>query len=423
MQEKIVIVGAGPAGCVAALHFAQQGEQVLLLEGNPDGAAKRLAGEWLHPYGVSVLNELGVAKPKGAQVGRGFVVYPHDGSEPVLMPYPDRGFAFAFEHHELVEALRERVRQESSIEFRTWARVQRLDAKGVVCRQRGSKVDEHIPAARVIGADGRASTVRREIGGEDERVKVSHVVGLELHDTWLPHEGYGHVFLGGPGPVLAYRIAPDIVRVLIDIPTEVDFERSADWLIDNYFAVFPLSMRQRVGEALRQDKIRFLPVQVQTRRFYGKGQVALVGDAVGYYHPLTAAGMTLGMADAEALIASEGLDDYTRRRVRETRVPEILASSLYEAFSDGGVEGTTMMGAMYRGWRTSPRERVRTMRLLACEDTSVLSFLYSFWKVGGRAGVGMWRQGGLERGKILRGALGRWLSRGVDLVSGYRAAS
>ena len=83
-----VVIGAGPVGCVAALAQARAGARVLLLEANPN-AARRLAGEWLHPLGLSVLHELGLDPSENSRFdsGRGFAIFPDDGSTPVVLPY------------------------------------------------------------------------------------------------------------------------------------------------------------------------------------------------------------------------------------------------------------------------------------------------------------------------------------------------
>ncbi|MEU7108525.1 FAD-dependent oxidoreductase [Streptomyces stramineus] len=58
----VAVIGAGPAGCAAALAHARAGHRVLLLE-TSRRPPTRLAEEWLHPDGVAVLRKLGVAVP------------------------------------------------------------------------------------------------------------------------------------------------------------------------------------------------------------------------------------------------------------------------------------------------------------------------------------------------------------------------
>ena len=62
-----------------------------LLEANPR-AATRLAGEWLHPLAVRMLRDAGIRldPPLRSTEGQGFVVFPEDGSEPIVLPYPFR---------------------------------------------------------------------------------------------------------------------------------------------------------------------------------------------------------------------------------------------------------------------------------------------------------------------------------------------
>ena len=48
-----------------------------------------------------------------------------------------------------------------------------------------------------------------------------------------------------------------------------------------------------------------------------------------------------------------------------------LAMGLYEVFADRKVETAALRHTIYRQWREKPAIRDRTIRLLACEDTSV----------------------------------------------------
>src|SRR5689334_13268572 len=99
----VVVIGAGPVGCVAAAAAARTGARVLVLEQNPD-AARRFAGEWVHPTGVSVLDRLRIGRLEGAEArtGYGFVVFPDDGSDPIELPYPTGQVALACEHSRMV---------------------------------------------------------------------------------------------------------------------------------------------------------------------------------------------------------------------------------------------------------------------------------------------------------------------------------
>ena len=111
VERDVAVVGAGPIGSAAALAFARRGASVVVFEANP-AASRRLAGEWLHPPGVEVLQRLGIdvaAEGAGATPGRGFVVFPDDRSAPIMLPYPDGMQGVSLEHESLVSLVRERA--------------------------------------------------------------------------------------------------------------------------------------------------------------------------------------------------------------------------------------------------------------------------------------------------------------------------
>ncbi|RKY15929.1 MAG: FAD-dependent oxidoreductase, partial [Planctomycetota bacterium] len=60
----VVVVGAGPAGCVAAFCLAKRGFEVLLLERKGEGRFKPCAGG-LSGATVRMLSRLGIGVPDG----------------------------------------------------------------------------------------------------------------------------------------------------------------------------------------------------------------------------------------------------------------------------------------------------------------------------------------------------------------------
>src|SRR5688500_15700120 len=128
----VAIVGAGPAGCASALAFARKGARVLLLEADPR-ASDRLAGEWLHPPAVQILDQLGVDLTPASPypTGKGFVLFPDDGSDPIVLPYAASRFGLALEHALLVETMRAHCEREDTIELVPWARATRIDGQSI----------------------------------------------------------------------------------------------------------------------------------------------------------------------------------------------------------------------------------------------------------------------------------------------------
>ena len=370
-RYDVIIVGAGPVGSLCALAHARKGARVALLEANPN-ASKRMAGEWLHPPAVRMLREVGIrldAQPRST-TGKGFVVFPEDGSEPILLPYVDGSYGLACEHAAIVSILRDVIENEPGVDFIPHARVRTVEDEQVTFTRNGSA--ECVTAARIVGADGRASIVRRSLGLSITPRTCSRMVGVTLGSVDLPLEGYGHVLCGGPGPILMYRVGEHCIRVIVDVPSDgwTPGDR-AGFLSDSYAGLLPETLRPAFVEALRTGQFQAAANEMSPRVTYGSPRRVLIGDAAGHYHPLTAVGMTLGFGDALTLAEGEDFHDFTTKRFHATHTPELLAMELYETFADHRAEAVAVRHAIYRRWRASSTFRNRTMRLLACEDISV----------------------------------------------------
>ena len=399
---EVTVVGAGPVGCVAAIALARRGSRVTLLEATPVG--KRLAGEWLHPAAVRLLNELDVPLPPSAsrEAARGFIVYPEDGSDPIELPYADGGFGLTCEHHVLVAWLRRIAGGIPGLEIRSDVQVSHVLEQTVHYRHRGSSEPLRLTAPLIVGADGRGSVTRRSLGLPDGREAISMMASVRVTGANLPHEGFGHVCLGGPGPVVITRIAPDAVRFCLDVPPGGDGEfRRPETLIQRYESAVPAGLRPAFRDGLNAGSIEWAANQRRPRSEFGRPGLALVGDAAGHCHPLTATGMTTGFLDAEKLAKSRSFEEYRRHRLARSLGPELLAEGLYRLFSRSDPASRALRQSVYATWRRNARECTRTMRLLSGDDAGLLSFGRSFLSaVGGAATV---------RGNVIGPGLASWI--------------
>lgn len=383
----IAVIGAGPVGSVAAFAFARRGARVLLLEANP-ASAERFAGEWLHPPGVRVLERFGLtplADGAGEMGQAGFVVYPDDASPPIELPYPHRERGLTWRHRELVAALRRRASAHQGVTYLPHARVTELDDQQVTFLDVRPGHQRRARAGLVVAADGGTSISRPPKERAHNGV-VSYMGALTLRGVDLPHEGYGHVILGGPGPVLLYRLDADCVRLSLDVPAEASaLRRDHDQLLAAFRRVLPAALAPSFASALANERIHWAATRFRPRTNYGSGRLAVVGDAVGTFHPLTAAGMTVGMQDVAELIDADVLADYVARRAAASYVPELLSSALYQIFADPTEAAERLRQAVYANWRAHPTECERTMRLLSGAETRASVFVASFLRVGLRA--------------------------------------
>ncbi|MCE9624440.1 MAG: FAD-dependent monooxygenase [Deltaproteobacteria bacterium] len=383
LTSDVAIVGAGPVGCLTALAFARRGARILLLDAN-SSVGERLSGEWLHPAALQILESHGVKLPSAESyaTGEGYVVFPDDGTEPITLKYPAGLKGRSCEHKSLVLALREAVESHPSIHFISSAQATQIEGNKLhfVDALQGSM--KTVTAGQIVGADGRASWVRKQLGHPNGSTKVSLMAGILLEDAELPFEGFGHVVLGGPGPALVFRISPRFLRVCLDVPSrDYNSKAASAYLWNSYSSVLPPSLLPAFQEALQNRPILWAPNQFRSRAFYGQEGTALVGDAVGHFHPLTAVGLTLGFMDGECLARSQSFVEYRKERSALTHVPELLADSLYRVFTRQDKGTVALRSSIYRTWRENPSECERTMRILAGLETDVRQFRKAFLKM------------------------------------------
>lgn len=264
---------------------------------------------------------------------------------------------------------------------------------------------EQVRAKLTLVAEGRHSKLRSQLGIAEEVRLLSFTAALLLEDVEVPNARHGHVFLGAPGPVLAYSIGPGRVRMCVDIPASAEKGRAAILaLLQRAYAPFvPEPLRTAMLRAARAESLELCANHaIHTRRCAGPG-FALVGDSGGCCHPLTATGLTTGLNDVRVLAEEvnpetasgstakidAALLRYQRRRYRFVRAREILADALYEVFRGEGTGPLAVQNGIIRYWQGSARARMASMALLSGQESRLSAFLTEYARVVGRSAFGV----------------------------------
>ena len=327
---EIVVVGGGPAGSAVATHLARLGRRVLLIE-KAKTARPRVCGEYLSPECLRLVERLGALNSLGEERPyrlRGMRIHTQSGSV-LLGEFPALptdlsasnepgaglgswrgGLAISRPVFDSV-LLRNACR--SGVEILRGVTVTDLlqDSDRVTgVRIWSPEGFWDLRCRLVIGADGRHSTIARALGLRKAHPRLRKT-GFILRYQGVADPGpYGEVFLAGDSycilnPMGNGRLTLGLVIPAADVSS---WPGSPETLIARRLETFPL-VGDRLGAAKPLPEIRGIsPLAFRTTRQVHHGAL-LVGDAAGFFDPLTGEGIHIALRGAElaAEVAHEAL--------------------------------------------------------------------------------------------------------------------
>jgi geranylgeranyl reductase family protein len=306
-QYDVAVVGAGPAGSLAALTLARHGARVILVDKAHQGRDKA-CGDLIGPRGVRLLDDMEITVP-GARVAGDMLVAGPNGRRVLLPAQPGR----TYPGHALVVP---RAR------FDALLRTKALDAgaidrSGRVAAVVGTEVHldsgQPLTADFVIGADGATSVVAHSTGLVDTtrvlwgfavRAYLPVEVTLPLIALWNDKRrhgfpGYGWMFPSVEGANLGLGIGLGHHRA--------DAPRAGRQLDAFFHHLIDIGALDATFEAPARILGGWLKMGVVGTR-PAAGNVLLVGDAAGLVNPLQGEGIAQalisGHAAAHAVLAT-----------------------------------------------------------------------------------------------------------------------
>ena len=276
---EVIVVGAGPAGIVAALAARKHGLQTTVLDSRTPPIDKP-CGEGILPQGVAALKSLGISLPAECAFpfrGIQFVDGQHRAGADFAgqAGYSVRRVKL---HQHLVDLARE-----AGVEFQWGARVVKTDEEAVRTAQ------ETLSYRWLIGADGQNSQVRKWAGLDGRRAPRKRF-GFCTHFRIRPWSDVAEVHWARGCQIFVTPMAGDEVGIAV-------ISRDPGLRLPAALPQFPaLAQKLRNAEPTTReagDTTRLRIFQAVTR-----GRTALVGDASGTVDALTGHGLSLSFQQA-----------------------------------------------------------------------------------------------------------------------------
>lgn len=310
-QVDLLVAGAGPVGLATAIHAARAGLEVVVCDPR-SGDLDKACGEGLMPTAAGHLRALDI-HVAGHPI-RGITYLASDGSRRVQA-------AFRGEHG---MGVRRTVLSGVLASEAAKLGVQRSDARVDDVTQD----DEGVHAAGfnarwLVAADGLHSRIRRDLGIDRASTSTPRF-GLRRHFAMAPWSDNVEVSWAEDTEAYVTPVSDANVGVAILGGRGSSFEQRLE-----RFPILRDRLRSMAGGPVRgAGPLR----QSSSRRVCGR--VLLVGDASGYVDALTGEGISVGLAQADALVrclVADRPDDYERAWWRVTRRARTLTLVLLAA--------------------------------------------------------------------------------------------
>jgi 2-polyprenyl-6-methoxyphenol hydroxylase-like FAD-dependent oxidoreductase len=370
----VVVVGGGIAGSALATVLARDGRDVLVLERQAEYRDK-VRGEVLACWGVAELQRLGLEQTLvdagGHYATRGVfydeIVDPgraRAAAAPLDQTLPGVPGLLDVGHPQACEALTRAAAGAGATVVRGVGDVKITAGVAPAVRYEHDDVDHEVLCRLVVGADGRMSTVRRQLGVELEQTEPRTMGGGMLVDGL--HDWPAHQLSMGTEGDLYYLVFPRAdgrarLYLLHGVEQRGRFagpDRERDFLDAYRFDCIPGS--EMFAAAEPAGPCAFYPMNDSwTDRPHVPGAV-LVGDAAGWNDPILGQGLAIALRDVRIVTdLLRSTRDWSDRlftpyaqeraeRMRRLRLAAAVTTDLVATFTPAGAARRGAFNAAFR---------------------------------------------------------------------------
>jgi 2-octaprenyl-6-methoxyphenol hydroxylase len=305
-KHQIAIVGGGLAGRIAALAFARQGFETVLIAPDDDRSDRRTTA--LMDQSIAFLDTLGIWNRLRTETAPLSAMRLIDATGRLLHA-PTVSFraaeigldAFGYNipNAPFLDILGQALAVLANVKLvQTTVASAELTADAALLHLADGTT---VAAGLVIAADGRKSLIREAAGIEvDTRSYPQTAIVLNFsHDR--PHSNVSTEFHTRTGPFtqvplpgdrssLVWVVTPEQAREILGLPAA-----ALDRRIET-------QMQSMLGKVSVEGEPQAWPLSAATARRFGAGRVALIGEAAHVFPPIGAQGLNLSLRDIETAL-------------------------------------------------------------------------------------------------------------------------
>lgn len=310
IETTVVIVGAGPGGCLLAYLLARSGIETILVERHAT-LDREFRGYLFQPLALDIFEQCGllesvleldherVSRPEVVIYGRPYATIDFEALGGAY------DYALLMEQPPLLKLLIERAAEYPTFEYHD-----RLPARdllyeggriaGVLATDRRTGEAVRIRSRLVVGADGRYSTVRSAAGIDPDRLESK----LDLLWFKLPADAVGEVAQGrydDAGLLLYFGLGSEAAQAGWFIPrgSYADLREEGIEAFRERIATVDPGLGGVLPRALRSfEDCRLLRIEPGMSERWVEGGLLLIGDAAHIASPVGGQGNVLALADS-----------------------------------------------------------------------------------------------------------------------------
>lgn len=348
---EMAVIGGGLAGMVAAVAIARGGRTVALIA--PPAAKEDRRTTALMDQSIRFLDRLTLwdkLKPSTAPLTSMRII---DGTNRLLRAPATTfraaevgldAFGYNFPNKALTDVLEAAIAGEGNItRFDAFAETIEIGAESVTLTLAGG---EQLAADFAVGADGRKSKLRETAGIDVRNWSYPQSAMVLNFSHSVPHQNISTEFHTEHGPFTQVPLSGSRSS-LVWVQNPAEAAANAELSLEDLSRLVEERMQSMLGKVTVEQGVQVWPLSGMMAHRFGKGRIALIGEAAHVFPPIGAQGLNLSLRDIMALtdilctraelpVAADAGDQFDRKRradiMTRTASVDLLNRSLLSDF-------------------------------------------------------------------------------------------